>query len=675
MIPVPVGVKVWLATGHTDMRKGFASLALQVQEVLRRDPLGGHVFCFRGRCGDLVKVIWHDGQAANLYVRRLERGRFLWPSPADGVVAITAAQMGYLLSGIDWRNPVESWRPTRSAEGFLLVFSEGCDSILGVSNPAASPASPPLPADLAAARAMILAERAKRIEAEAAASSVEATIAHLKLMIEKLRRELYGQRSERTARLLDQMELQLEELEAKASEDEIAAEAAALQASLPAQTPRRRPVKKPFPEHLPRKRVVAPSPTSCPSCGSMKLSKLGEDVTETLEVIPRSWKVIQTVREKFTYRQCEAIAQPPAPFHVTPRGFVGPNLLAMILFEKFGRHQPLNRQSERYAREGVDLSVSTLADQVGAATAAPAPLHALIKAHVLAAERLRGDDTTVPILARGKTDTGRIWTYVRDDRPFGGTDPPAALYFASRDRRQEHPDAHLANWSGILQADAYSGYNGLYAPARKPGLVTSALCWSHARRGFFELADIAATARAGPKAAPVSPIALEAVRRIDLLFAIEREINGMGAAERRRVWQERAKPMVEELHAWLTEQRGRLSRSSSVAKPIDYMLKRWGRFALFLDDGRVCLTNNAAERALRGFDLGRKAWLFAGSDRGADRAAEIVTLIATAKLNHVDPQAWLADVLAHIAGLPQGRLAELLPWNWRAGRAEQSHAA
>jgi len=316
-----------------------------------------------------------------------------------------------------------------------------------VNAPAESPVPPTLPTDLAAAHAMILAERQARIEAQAealsakaAASSTEGTIAHLKLTIEKLKRELYGQRSERAMRLIDQMELQLEELEAKATEDELAAEAMSRQASLPAPAPSRRTVRKPFPEHLPRERVVIAGPTSCPCCGSMKLSKLGEDVTETLEVVPRSWKVIQTVREKFTCRSCETITQPPAPFHVTPRGFVGPNLLAMVLFEKFGQHQPLNRQSERYGREGIDLSVSTLADQVGAATAALAPLLDLIARHVMAAERLHADDTTVPILAKSKTDTGRIWTYVRDDRSFGGANPPAGLYFASRDRRQEHPD-------------------------------------------------------------------------------------------------------------------------------------------------------------------------------------------------------------------------------------------
>jgi transposase len=528
----------------------------------------------------------------------------------------------------------------------------------------ATPVSPSLPTDLAAAHAMILAERQARIEAQAAVSSTEAMILHLKLMIEKLRRELYGQRSERTARLIDQMELQLEELEAKAAEDQVAVEVAARQASLPPPAPRRQPVRKPFPDHLPRERVVIAAPASCPCCGSAKLSKLEEDVTETLEVIPRQWKVIQTVRERFACRACEAITQPPAPFHVTPRGFIGANLLAMILFEKFGQHQPLNRQSERYGREGIDLPVSTLADQVGAATAALAPLHALIRSHVLAAERLHGDDTTVPILAKGKTDTGRIWTYVRDDRPFGGTAPPAALYFASGDRRAEHPHGHLKGWRGILQADAYGGYNGLHDIARPEGTVTSALCWAHARRGFFELADIATGARRGAASAPVSPIALEAVKRIDALFDIERGINGLAPEERRKARHERSRPLVDDLKVWLSSQRATLSRSSVATKPIDYMLKRFDRFAAFLDDGRICLTNNAAERALRGFALGRKSWLFAGSSTGADRAAAMATLIQTAKLNDIDPQAWLADVLARIATMPQSRLAELLPWNW-----------
>jgi transposase len=319
-------------------------------------------------------------------------------------------------------------------------------------------ASESLPTDLAAAHAMILAARAARFEAEAVAANAKAEaalIAYYKLEIEKLRRQLYGTRSERKARLLEQMELELEELETTATEDELAAEKAAARTQTVKPFQRKRPARKPFPAQLPRERVVVAAPESCPCCGSRKLSKLGEDITETLEVVPRQWKVIQTVREKFSCRDCETIAQPPAPFHVTPRGFAGPNLLAMVLFEKFGRHRPLNRQSERYAREGIELSLSTLADQVGACTTALRPLHALIERHVLTAERLHGDDTTVPILAKGQTIKGRIWTYVRDDRPFGGRAPPPALYYASRDRRHEHPMRHLAGFTGILQADAY----------------------------------------------------------------------------------------------------------------------------------------------------------------------------------------------------------------------------
>jgi len=534
-----------------------------------------------------------------------------------------------------------------------------------------------LPSDLAAAHALILAERAARKESEvraaradadlthaqATAFSAEALIARLRLEIEKLRRTLYGARSERKERLVDQLEMQLEDVEADATEDELAAERST-PSTVVKTFERRRPARKPFPDHLPRERVIVPAPEACPCCGSAKLSKLGEDITETLEVVPRQWKVIQTVRERFSCRECETITQPPAPFHVTPRGFAGPNLLAMTLFEKFGQHQPLNRQSERYAREGVDLSLSTLADQVGACASALRPLHALIEGHVLAAERLHGDDTTVPILAKGKTETGRVWTYVRDDRPFGAKDPPAALFYASRDRTREHPERHLAGYTGVLQADAFEGYNRLYLPERKPGPILEALCWSHARRKFFELADIAANTRRGKNAPLISPIALEAVKRIDALFAVEREINGLSAATRLAVRQEKSAPLVVAFEGWMRAERAKLSRHAAVAKAIDYMLTRWPSFIRFLEDGRICLSNNAAERALRGLALGRKSWLFAGSERGAERAALMYTLIGTAKLNDLDPQAWLADVLARIADTSQTKLSELLPWNW-----------
>ncbi len=524
------------------------------------------------------------------------------------------------------------------------------------------------------AEAMAVAAKARAANAEAKVSDAEAQIAAMKLMIEKLRRALYGQRSERKQRLLDQMELQLGELEASATEDELAAEQAAAGTTQVKGFTRRRSGRKPFLEHLPRERVVVPAPSACECCGSQKLSKIGEDVTETLEVIPRQWKVIQTVREKFTCRDCEKISQPPAPFHPTPRGWAGPNLLAMILFEKYGAHQPLNRQRDRYAREGVDLSLSTLADQVGACTVALRPLHDLIAVHVLAADRLHGDDTPVPVLAKGKTDTARAWVYVRDDRPFGGPDPPAALFRYSRNRSGDHPLEHLRGYAGILQADAFAGYNRLYEPGRSPGPVTEAACFAHARRKFYELADIAAGKRRGRNAPPISPLAMEAVKRIDALFDIERSINGETVECRLAIRREQSAPLLADLEDWMRTERAGLSRHSPVARAMDYMLKRWDRFARFLDDGRICLSNNAAERVLRPLCLGRRSWLFAGSDRGGLSAAAMYTLIGTAKLNDVDPQAWLADVLGRIAGTPQTRLHELLPWKWQGHRQHDQAA-
>ena len=520
------------------------------------------------------------------------------------------------------------------------------------------------------ARCDVEALEAALAASQARVSAAEAQIASLTLMIEKLRRALYGSRSERKERLLDQLELALADLTADASEDDPAAEKAAAKTTEVKGFVRCKPVRKPFPEHLPRERVVVPGPTACACCGSERLSKVGEDVTETLEVIPRRWKVIQTVREKLTCRDCERISQPPAPFHTVPRGWAGPGLLAMILFEKYGQHQPLNRQRERYAREGVDLSLSTLADQVGACAVALKPLHALIEAHVLAAERRHSDDTPVPVLAKGKTDTGRAWIYVRDDQPFAGPGPPAALFHYSRDRSGDHPVEHLRNFTGILQADAYAGYRRLYEPGRSAGPITEALCWAHGRRKFYELADIAAGKRRDRSAPPISPLALEAVKRIDALFDIEREVNGETAERRLAVRRERSTPLVAELEDWMRTERAGLSRHADVAKAMDYMLKRWDGFARFLDDGRICLTNNAAERALRPLCLGRKSWLFAGSDRGGERAAVMYTLIGTAKLNDVDPQAWLADVLARIAEQPQTRLTQLLPWHWKAERQQ-----
>jgi transposase len=291
---------------------------------------------------------------------------------------------------------------------------------------------------------------------------------------------------------------------------------------------------------------------------------------------------------------------------------------------------------------------------VGACTATLAPLITLIRAHVMAAERIHGDDTTVPVLAKGKTITGRLWTYVRDDQPFAGPAPPAAMFFYSRDRAGVHPSQHLAGYTGILQADAYAGFNDLYTPERKPAPLIEAACWSHGRRKFFELAQLAG-----------APLAVEAVQRIDAIFDIERAINGCPPSLRLAIRQQRAAPLVASLENWMRATRSRMSRHADVAKAIDYMLKRWEAFTRFLSNGRICLSNNAAERALRGIALGRKSWLFAGSDRGGQRAAAMYSLMITARLNDIDPRAWLADVLARIGDHPASRLDQLLPWNWR----------
>ena len=543
---------------------------------------------------------------------------------------------------------------------------ENCDSlrVMDAARDALAEENAALKAELAVARAK--------------ASEDAALIAQQTLHIAKLERQVYGPKSERSARLIDQLALTFEELAASATEDELAAERAVAGTTIVRGFTRRAAERNTFPDHLPRERVVIDPPTACECCGSNRLRKLGEDVTRTLETEPRRWKVVETVREKFTCRDCEKISQSPAPFHPIPRAWAGPSLLAMIVFEKFGQHQPLNRQAERYALEGAPIALSTMADAVGAVCAALDPLRRLIEAHVMAAERLHGDDTTVPVLAKGKTDTGRCWVYVRDDKPFGGAGPPAAMFYYSRDRRGEHPQAHLAEYAGILQADAYDGYNKLYLAGRKPGRIQEAACWVHGRRPFFAMADLEENARrkaAGKKEIPLSPIAIEVVRRIDALFAIERDINGKSPEERVAVRQAMSRPLVDDLHAYMREQAAKLSPRHDLVKAINYMLKRWAAFTLFLDDGRVCMSNNAAERGLRGIALGRKSWLFCGSDRGGQRAAAMYSLIVTAKMNGVDPQAWLANVLARIAAHPAHRLDELLPWNWRRPAATDAALA
>jgi transposase len=530
-----------------------------------------------------------------------------------------------------------------------------------------------LRAELAVARDIAEKAQENALNAEAEAARVKALNAdllarnaHLELVNEKMRRDKYGASSERSRRLIEQLELTFEDLETDAAEAEMLGEMAAAKATTVVAFTRTRTSRRDFDPGLPRERVVIPAPELCPCCGSADLSHLPADITETLEKVPARHKVIQTVREKVSCRSCEKISQPPAPFHVTPRGMFGPHFLASLVFQKYGLHQPLNSQRDRLESEGITLSLSTLADQIGAVCVAVRPVFLLLEGHILAADRLHGDDTTVPRLAKYKTDIARIWDYVRDDRPFGGPAPPAVLCYYSRTRKGEHPRGHLAGYTGILQVDRYAGFNEMFRDDWSDKPMTRANCWAHARRQFFELVDVARQIKRQKSGVPlISPLAKAALEWIDQIFAIEREITGRTAAERLSVRQERVAPLVHALEAWMREKRGSLSRHDAVAKAIAYMLNDWDGFTTFLADGRICLTNNAAERELRSVARGRKAWLFVGSDRGGERAAMLYSLIGTARLNGVDPLAWLTDVLARIADLPQSRLRELLPWEWK----------
>ena len=557
----------------------------------------------------------------------------------------------------------------------------------------------PLPDDLASAHALIrvLAERveaaeaqtrtafaqaetarqvaqAERTASEAAKTdaalakavriALEVEIEQLRFQIAKLRRERFGASSERGAKL-DQLRLALEDLQESAAHLDAAAdlEAEGGPTTKVKAFERHRPARRPLPEHLPRHRIVYPGPSTCSCCGG-GLRKLGAAVTESLERAPARWFVIQHVREKMSCARCEAITEVPAPFHPIHRGRAGPNLLVEIVFGKYGLHLPLTRQSKVFANEGIDLDVSTMADWVGAIAASLAPLMRPMVVHALAGERIHADDTPVPVLAKGKTRTGRLWVVVRDDRPFGGPDPPVAVYFYSPDRRGEHPQCFLEDYTGILQADAYSGFGQLYEPGRPAGAILEAACWAHARRAFFKIAELTK-----------APMAVEAVERIDALFAIEREINGSPPQVRLAVRNERSRLVVADLERWMRACRAKLSGKSAMAKAFDYLLRRWPSFTRFLDDGRVCLSNNAAERAIRPIAVGRRNWTFAGSDTGGHRAAAMYTLIETCRMNDVDPRAWLSDVIARLPGHPAKRIDELLPWSWKAAQIEPAAAA
>jgi transposase len=470
----------------------------------------------------------------------------------------------------------------------------------------------------------------------------DSEIEHLKLIIAKLRRMMFGTKSEKIAREVEQLELKLEELETGQAEPAPARPADG--------TARQKRKRNPLPEHLPREtHTHMPVEEACAACGG-ELCKLGEDVSEMLEYIPASFKVIRHVRPKLCCKRCDAIVQAAAPSRPIDRGLAGPGLLAHVLVSKYADHLPLYRQSEIYARQGVDLDRSTLADWVGAVSHLLSPLVDQLRNHVLAASKLHADDTPVPVLApgTGKTKTGRLWTYVRDDRPAGSDVPPAVWFTYSEDRKGEHPKQDLSHFAGVLQADAYAGFHHLY----EGGRILEAACWAHVRRKFYDI-----------HVAHGSAIASEAIQRIGVLYDIEREIRGQAASLRCEIRQARARPLMDDLHRWFNKTLTSLSRKSDTAAAIRYALSRWRALGRYLDDGSIEIDNSAAERALRVVALGRKNYLFAGSDAGGERAAAIYSLLGSAKLNDIDPELYLRHVLERVADHPVNRIHEFLPWN------------
>lgn len=471
----------------------------------------------------------------------------------------------------------------------------------------------------------------------------DAELEKLQLFLAALKRQTFGRSSEKQHP--DQLTLSLE-----AIEEQIAALKAKSEPAAPAAAPGKKPSRRPLPGHLPRdERRHEPQGCACPACGG-RLHVIGEDVSEVLDYVPAQFKVIRHVRPRFACRACESIHQAPMPSLPIERGRPGAGLLAQVLIAKFCDHLPLYRQSLIYARADVELDRSTLADWVGRVTWLLQPLGERLAAHVFAAAKIHADDTPVPVLdpGRGRTKTGRLWAYVRDDRPSGDASPPAAVFFFSPDRKGERPAAHLASFSGFLQADAYPGFDRLYGER-----IVEVGCWAHVRRKIFDVHD-----------STKSPIAAEALAKIGELYRIETAIRGRPPDQRLDVRQRQARPLLAALKAWFEVQLAKLPPKGGLAQAIRYALANWTALTRYTENGRLEIDNNRAENTLRGVALGRKNWLFAGSDAGGARAAAIYSLIETCKLAGIDPFAYLRDVLGRIAGHKINRIDELLPWNW-----------
>jgi transposase len=490
-------------------------------------------------------------------------------------------------------------------------------------------------------------------------------IEKLKMQLAVLRRGRFGRSSEKRDAEIEQLELMIGDVEETDAESDARIEQ---QAPTPIAAKARKPSgRAPLPDHLPIETIVHDAPCVCPTCGGDKFGTIGADERDVLEYVPSHFKRVRHVRPKLSCRACETIVQAPMPTLPIEKGRPGPALLAHVLVSKYGDHLPLHRQSEIYARSGVEIDRSTLAGWVGHMSVWLDAVGAAIEKHVKAGETLHADDTPVPVLdpGRGKTKTGRLWVAVRDEHPFGGTAPPAAFYRYSPDRKAEQALALLKECRGHLHADGYAGFAGLYENDPKSGAppLTEVACWAHARRKIYDVHHATQSAAAAT--------ALDLIAR---LFAIEADIRARSPDERCAARQRRSSPILDELKTHLEATLGKISGKSALAGAIRYATSRWTALTRFVDDGRLEMTNNAAERAIRPVALGRKNYLFAGSDEGGRRAALIYTLVESAKMNDVDPEAWLADVIARIADHPINRIAELLPWNWRRPNANVAAA-